>query len=286
MKQLREEATNVIPDEPDANAPDEYRLDISDRPVDTRTLDGHGVIRATGVIARDDRASIDGPLAAINWWTTLDKETLAKDYDAVVGPLALQYSRLIFASEDALSVRAAQSPLPDHDTLAIVLYHSAEAFTELTGSETHLKAVPIKEAVVADAYSFGLHRAVIGCDDLDLPAFPAQIQGSALVVKFSMPDFEATRIDTAYNTLRDALASDGRAKLAYASRLVGQSFHELEDGTRTHPFLSEGVDGVLLFELENLDDAEQILSVSEVAAFLAETAASLAVAFESQTNGT
>ncbi len=263
-----------------AGTPDEYRLDITDRPVDTRTLLGHGVINATGVIARDGCTSIDGPLAAINWWTTIDKERLEIEYDAIVGPLAFKYSRLVFSDEDAESIRVAESPIPDHDTLAVVLYHSAESFTELTGSEIHLKAVPIKEASVADAYSFGLHRCVIGCENPDLPVFPAQVQGSVLVIQYSMPDFKASEIDQSYNEIRDALAVDGRATLAYAGRLAGQSFHELEDGTRTRPFLSEGVDGTLLFELENLNDAEGILSISEVAEFLDETTADVVVTFK------
>ena len=242
-------------------------------------MPGHGVIRSTGIVARDGDASISGPLAAINWWTTHDKEKLATEYDAIVGPLAFNYSRLVFSSEDAKRISPADAPLLDHDMLAIVLYHSAESFTELTGSETHLNAVPIKEAAVADGYSFGLHRGVIGCEESDLPAFPAQFQSPVLVVLYSMPDFDESEIDESYVTIRDALAVDGRASLGFASRLIGQSFHELHDGTRTFPFLTEGVDGTLLFDLKDLDDAEKILSIAEVAAFLEETSANVVVTF-------
>ena len=287
MKSQNSKATTESVAEPDmgaapsqeVTAPAEHRRDISDRPVDTRTLQGHGVIRSTGVVARDGNASIGGPLAAINWWTTHDKEMLATEYDAVVGPLAFEYSRLVFSGEDARSISPADGPLLDHDMLAIVLYHSAESFTKLTGSETHLNAVPIKEAAVADGYSFGLHRGVIGCEDSDLPAFPAQFQGPVLVVLFSMPDFDESEVDESYYTIREAVAADGRASLGFASRLVGQSFHELHDGTRTFPFLTEGIDGTLLFDLEDVDDAEQILSIAAVATFLEETSANVAVTF-------
>ncbi len=261
------------------SAPAEYRLDISDRPAETRTLLGHGVMRATGVIARDECTSIEGPLAAINWWTTNDHEMLANDYDAIVGPLAFNYARLVFSGEGAQNVSMTEGPIPDHDTLAVVLYHSAASFSELTGSQIHLEAVPIKEAAVAENYSFGLHRCVIGCEIPDLPPFPAQIQGPALAVQYSMPDFVADDVDEAFANIRDAVAADGTASLAYAGRLVGQSFHEMDDGTRTRPFLSEGVDGTLLFALDSLDDVERVLAVPEVAAFIDGTAANVVVSF-------
>ena len=49
--------------------------------------------------------------------------------------------------------------------------------------------------------------------------------------------------------------------------------------TRTRPFDPEGIDGTLIFELENLGDAEQVLSIAEVAAFLDKTAADVVVTF-------
>lgn len=116
-----------------AAAPTVYRHAIDDRPVATRTMPGHGVVVATGVIARDGCSSIDGPLAAVNWWTTNDKPLLEEKYDSVVGPLALRHARIIFAGDSREVIRAAEAQLLDHETLAVVLYHSAESFSEMSG---------------------------------------------------------------------------------------------------------------------------------------------------------
>lgn len=172
-----------------------------------------------------------------------------------------------------------EAPLPDHDTLAVVLYHSAESFIKLTGSETLLKAAPVKEAAVAENYSFGLHRCIVGCEDTNHPIFPAQIQGKVLVIQYSMPNTKVSEIEQMYYKIRDTLALDGRATLAYGGRLVGQSFYELDDGSRIRQFNSEGVDGTLIFEVENLENVEQILAINEIASFIDKTTADVVVTF-------
>ena len=261
-------------------APAVYRHAIDDRPVATRTMPGHGVVVATGVIARDGCSSIDGPLAAVNWWTTNNKPLLEEKYDSVVGPLALRHARIIFAGDSREVIRAAEAPLLDHETLAVVLYHSAESFSEMIGTQTHMSVVQFKEQAVADAYSFGLQRCVVGCDDLNLLPFPPNVTGPALAVHYSLPGADAADVDRAFGVVRDALAADGRSTLAFAGRHIGTSFHEFEDGARTRPFETEGVDGTLVFELKDLGDARQILQIPEVTEFLDNTAADLAVTFD------
>jgi hypothetical protein len=251
-------------------------LDISDRDPATRTFVEGVVIDGVWVSALEGCEDISGNLAAMNWYSVSDADA-ATAYSEAVMPLLLDSgAKILFAGND--NEPAGPEDLVLHDVIAVPLYLSAESFVDMVGSEEFMSVVHYKEEGVADEYSFGFQRCLVGCEDLPESGVPPAISVPALVHHFTLDD---VLLEDHLDALSEAIDADGAGQLAYAGKLIASGWLQHDDGS-LHPFYDPmGVEGSLIITLNDVEDAGDVLALPEYASFLELTPADVAVTVSS-----
>jgi hypothetical protein len=250
----------------------QVHADISDRDPATRTFVEGVVIDGVWVSALEGCEDISGSLAAMNWYSVSDVDA-ATAYSNAVMPLLIDSGAKILFSGNGTEP-AGPEDLVLHDVIAVPLYLSAEAFVDMVASEEFMSVVHYKEEGVADEYSFGFQRCLVGCEDLPESGVLPAISVPALVHHFTLDDVV---LEDHLDALSEAIEADGAGQLAYAGKLIASGWLQYDDGS-LHPFYDPmGVEGSLIIALDDVEDAARVLALPEYASFLELTPADVAV---------
>ena len=251
---------------------------------DIREMGNGNVFEGMGVRALRGCESLEGPLAALNWWTVLAPEENAA-YDAVVGPLVFNLgAKIIYNNTGNTVLMQPEGTTPEgtawvQEKFVMPLYPSAEAFAGMITSEEWLSvgAYKMSEALNED-YDFVFQKCFYGCEAIQTNhAFMTWPAGRMMV---HLLNGSQAQVQQAIEPLRSEIHASGLGLLYFVGYSWALPAAKLEGADE--PINSDRGfwnDATLLIHIVDSADPPAILELSAYQDFLQVTSNNTIVVF-------
>jgi len=270
---------------PCTDEPTEVWVSAEDVDPELRLMADDRLLMAAGVRALRGCEDLEGPLAAMNWWTVRDPE--ANDaYTATVGPLVMNLgAKIVYSSSSGYTtLRVPEGTVPDgtpwlQAKLDLPLYPSAESFAGMIAGEAWLRVGGYKLNETTDIdYDFVFQRCFYGCEEIQAnPGFITWPAGNMMVHLFNASQ---TEVRDAIEPLRTAIESVGLGNLHFVGYSWAQSVMRIQDIGVPEGGNGFWNDGTILINLGRSSAAETVLALDAYQAWLSTAQNNVVVVFE------
>ena len=238
----------------------------------------HGPFVASRLLGRESDAPLACPLAAVNIYTVQDAQADADYNDGILPWLLQQRVRVTYLGQEPAEVLPGADPLLAQQEHAMPLYGHARDFLRLSTRREVYDLVELKAAQVGTTLNFGFEHCLHDCDALYASVFPPFVFSGHLLVHHFRTD--RTTLEGAVPLLAAEAESATGLRLVWAGRAVADFKLELVDGSVVQAFNALPADGTLIYELEDGVDPADVVTMPQLAAFLAATTSDTVLAID------